>query len=290
MTLRLFKRSAKLTAIIPSSVKGEWFSPQANAIEISEMRIQFEIEKDLTKHPNKCNITIFNLAESTRKVFEKKPLLLHLEAGHDGVLRKLFDGDLRYAASELKETDWETKLQCGTGARAFADARVSRSFKSGVPIATVLKEAAGTMGLSVPPEVLQTIGLDQFSSGVVLQGPTRDELTRVLAPYGYNWSIQDNKLQILRDDDVQPGSAVVVNPSNGLIGSPEVSVPEREGTKKGNSPTVKFKCLLYPILAPGILVALQSRAVTGSYKITKVTHKGDTHADDWVTEVECKPL
>jgi hypothetical protein len=297
---RKYRTAARLT--IYNQRKTEFFGiPLPNALVIENMRVRFSITKSLEKTPNTCDIIIDNLAESTRVGLRQRPLGVFLDAGYDGVFRRVFTGDVRYDNSELKTPTWETTLQCGDGARAFAGARINRRYKRGTSVVTALKDAAASLGLTLPKEILVNTSRDfgigssvheAITLGMTLEGPVRDELDKLLAPYGYSWSIQDGQLQILRDEDTSrsagPGfvMADVLSEATGLKESPQITGP----TKVGDPPTLRAKCTLSPHLNPGSVVRIAARAVNGNFKIRRVTHTGDTHGTDWTTEIEATPL
>src|SRR4029077_12640366 len=229
---------------------------------------------------------ITNLADETRKMIETKPLTVIIEAGYDGNLRHVFTGDLRYGWTERNGGDLETHLELAAGDQAYRYAFVSRSYKKGTSIATVIKECADAFGVILDPAVLASPELQQqFASGTVLHGPVREELSRLLAPFGYGWSMQDGKLQVLKDQAALATQARGISEDNGMIESPKYSVPE-----KTNKPTkLVAKCACYPELIPGARIKVQSRDVNGIFRMEKVTHDCDTQGDDHVTEVEATP-
>lgn len=296
--MRLFDWVYKLTIIKrPSGFIGSnpgFFEQIGNALEISNLtdsrgignRIQFEVKKNLGKEPNTCKVTISNLSEHTRSELEEtKPLGLILAAGfRDSGPRILFQGDITRCFSDLKGTDYETTMQIHEGGRAFAYARTNKSYKSGVRVQKVLEDAAATFGMKLPPEVLADPALKQtIPTGMSFEGPTRDFITRVLAPYGYNWSFQNNRLQILKDGQLKPGYDFLIDQAAGLIGTPQRTTPDKP---KGKS-ELTFETLLYPELFPGADIKLKSATFDGSFRIKELTAKGDSYGDDWKSEVRC---
>lgn len=292
---RLFRHPARLTAYraTPGTPGGfiannaQFFNlPNATIIEADTLRIQAKIVKSIDPEPNAGKITITNLTEQSRANFTTRPLRLKLEAGFDDNPRHIITGDLRYGYSELKETDWETVDEIADGDQAWRYAHVSKTYKAGTTIATVLKDAAASMGFIIDAKTLASPGLQaQFAAGRALDGPMRAELTRLLAPFGYGWSIQNGQIQILRDDETRPDAARVISEDTGMVGSPEYSSP----AKNGKPPHLKVKCRLYPELTPGARINVQSISVNGMFRIEKLTHTLDTHGDDWDTEIEAKP-
>jgi len=285
VTVSLFRRAARVT--VYRSEVGSFGDPATNGLEITDLRVQFAITKGTGSDPNTCEMVITNAAPDTRASLTKKPLHVRIDAGYDDDLKHLFRGDLRYGASSFQPPEWFTKLQIADGDRAYRHAKSSRSYKRGTTVLTALKDVAATMGLALPANALVSADLKaQFASGEVIHGPSRDELTKLLAPYGYRWSIQDGKLVILKEAETRPDRALVVSQATGMIGSPEFGVPD----KSGKTPALTVKMLLYPAITPGGKIEIQSRTINGVFKVEKVTHTGDTHGDDWFTEVECKPV
>jgi hypothetical protein len=309
--MKAFMRCARLTVYRPrpvpsserSAVSGLIASLSSllpNGTEITDLRMQFQIEKRIGSTPDTCTVTVTNANENTRRELQTAPLSLHLDAGYDGEYRRIFTGDLRWASSVPRGVDWETTIQIADGSRAFRHARVARSFGPGTPVRTALREVARSMGFVLPPQIEAARELDeQFANGTVTQGASADELTRLLAPYGYEWTIQDNTLQIYRDDETRPGQALVIAPppEGTLLESPEFAPPTysakpSKSAKRSTvrSPLLRLRTLLYPQVTPGSRIEVRSKVTHGIYKVIQVTHTGDTHGGDWITEIEAKPL
>lgn len=291
MTALLFDRVAKV--VITRPVEGfvgatpEFFGPGTSTIEITDLRIKFDVKKNLAKNPNPCTIFVYNLAETTRNEIERGLARITLYAGYDNSPRLLFSGDRKFAASKQDKTEWETKIEVTDGGRAFAHARMNRSYKPPIQVRQVLRDAAASMNTTLPSEIEKATQLQQsIPVGLSLVGPTRDILTQMLAPYNYGWSFQNGQLQILRDEDVRPGDLIVVSEDTGMIGSPERVSPDH---KKDRS-DITFEMLMYPELNPGRAVQVISRSIKGNFKIKEVVHTGDTHNKDWKSKVKAAPL
>ena len=286
MGSRLFKRVQKLTLARPrlSGAIYDFFKIDLpNAVVIRDLRFTFEITKTLEKNANDAVIVVYNLSESTRNEFSKLPVQVQLDAGYDGEAQLLFKGDLTWANSMPEGPDWATKLQCGDGGRAIREARISRTYRSGINSKTVLKDLASAMGVELPTDVASANALTkQFASGVTVSGPASTEMGRLLSKSGFTWSIQNGKLQILTRNGVRNDEAILVNEQSGLIQSPEYGAPKRTGGK----PILTVRSLILPRAIPGIKIKVESRAITGVFKLQRVSHSGDTHGDDWTTTME----
>ncbi len=272
---------------VQTATEARFFVTQPNVVEIRDLRVEFTVKKSHGKTPNTCEVKITNLAPHTRAEVELPGIVVTLAAGHDGVARHLFTGDARIAYSELDGGDWVTTLHLADGGKAFGHARATASFRGGTPVITVLRAAAKAMHLELPRAVEEDPTLrTQFTGGYALEGPVRDKLTAILAPFGYGWSIQDGRLQLLRDNDITPGTSREISEGNGMIGSPKFDTPTKKAKRK-----LSVDSVLYPELTPGGAITVSSRSINGSFRIDEVVHKGDTFGtseSDWTTSVEAR--
>lgn len=306
MAGRLFHRTGKIVctrgvAGTPGSFisdNPQFFDELPNATVIEDLRFTFSVEKSIDREPNKCEVEITNLAPTTRVNLTTKPLKVLVMAGYDGFARYLFKGDLRFGHSKQDGTEWLTTLQLADGDRAYRHAQIHKSYRKGSSVLNALRDVVGSMGLQLDSRMNVSPELQSgFASGRAMSGRACDELTTLLEPYGYTWSIQDGRMQILKDSEIRAGEALLIDEAAGMIGSPEYQVPDVSTTKNGQltkgaakGPRLQVKMLLWPELSPGAKVQVRSNAVDGSFRIERVTHTGDTYDGDWTTEIECKPL
>lgn len=297
-----FDRVYRLTArrapdvIDVDVLDASFFEEFETVTEITDHRIEFRIEKNLGRAPNTCEITITNLSQATRDEFVRGPMRVRFEAGYDNTPRLLFVGDLRYASNELVGTEWLTKLQIADGGRAYAEARINKSYAKGTPLATILRDVTRAFGLTVPPEVTASEELrTRIPSGEVTTGYASDELTRLLAPHGFEWSIQNGQMQILRFDQVHPGTIRVISEGDGMIGAPSmdppaITAPTKTKSKRRRVPKLTVKHLLFPELIPGEKDEIRSRSINGTFRLDKVMHEGDSRGSTWDTTMEASEV
>lgn len=282
---RLYDRVARLTVSRPSG----FFSQEPNAVVIEDLQIEFSIVKDLTSTPNSAEVKVYNLAERTRTEFTKRPLHVLLEAGYDGRLQRILQGDAIHTPSAHTGVEWCTTIEVKDGGRAHAHARVSKSYKPGARVADVIRDTVESMGLTLSSAASGAAALQQrFASGVAVHGPAAAELDRLMRSRGVGWSIQDGRMQVLEaDGGFLPGEAPVIEEDAGMIGEPAVNLPK----KSGDPPTWIVKSQLYPGILPGGRVVVRSRLVGGTFKVLRVAHTGQVpEGADWTTELELKPL
>lgn len=288
-------RTYKLTVMKQPATGGYFDEERHNAIIVSKLRLTAKIERTLDKSPSSAEIKIYNLWEDTRAAFEDRPLRVHLEAGYAGENRLLFVGDVRPGSGSEKDgTEWVTTLRLRDGGRAFSEGRVRRSYQPGTTLATIVRECARGLSLELPAELATSAELAvAVPAGEVLHGWACDELTRLLAPLGYSWSIQSGRLQVLRDDQTVPGTERLIDQAHGMIGVPKLKVPQptkAKHSKKVKRTTVEYDHLLDGTQFPGLQIRLRGLNLDGSFKLRKVTHELDTHGDPWTTSCEGIPV
>lgn len=288
---RLYKRTINVAVWRMSTPPATAFNPrplgEGEQLDISELKVKFKVVRDFSRHPNSSDVEIYNLSPATRADLQTRPLKVQLTAGYGGENRLLTTGDVRYAQSKQDGPNWVTLLQLADGGRTYGVSRINKSYPAGTTYRQVLRDISAAMGLQLPPALARDVDLDRkFVAGNVASGPARDELSKLLAPFGYAWSIQNGALRILADDQTVSNSPLIIGEEQGMIGTPEFGSPP----KSGKPPHMSVKVLLYPELIPGDLIELRSKAAPGRYKVVKITHSGDTHGSDWVTEAEIKPI
>jgi hypothetical protein len=267
-------------------------------LDVSELRISFKAKKTTKSEPNTCQVKIYNLAESSRSILEgSQKLILRLEAGYvDTGTTGIFLGQVRRAYTQAEGPDIVTTITTGDSAKEIQEARLQMSVGPGVPATTVVSALVTAIGCGTGnlPTVLAGLAAKGATSmfgafGSAVSGNAARILTDVLRSAGYEWSIQDGSFQGLPINQPLVQTAVQLSPDTGLIGSPAVDFSASSKTKLGGQ-TVKAKCLIIPGLAPGRLVVMASKFVTGGFRIEEVEFEGDTYADPWYATLTLRAL
>jgi hypothetical protein len=255
-------------------------------------RVQFEIEKSLHRNPNTSKITITNLSAASRRSVTDRGTPMTLRAGYASNIATIFSGQVVGFDDKRADTDRNLELTGRDGDGAWL-ATSSHSWGMPVPRLTVVQSLASDLGLTLGTDAAALVNATGNTRGrLVCHGHAYAELTKVLAPLGLSWSIQDGGLQIIEANTALSPSAVLLTPQTGLIGVPErMEKYHKPGSKRKGTPTqIRVVSLLQPSLLPGRQVLVQSDELTGSYIVQKASFKGDTHGDDWTVTCECSEV
>lgn len=267
---QLFRRAARI---------------QVDTIVLEGLRASFKITKTLRPSPNTCELRIYNLSPTNRNQIEQMAeVTVKIDAGYAGNLSTLFLGDLGRGRSAVDGTSIVTTLEGRDGGRRVRTARVARSFAAGTSVEAVLTQVASALGLDPGNSTTAFRGarlgsVQVFAEGTAVDGSAADVLTSLTAAAGLEWSAQGGAIQVLPRGQALNLSAVVLSPDTGLVGSPSIDT-------KG---VVKAKALLIPELTqPGRKVQINSRFVSGIYRVDKVEITGDTEGKDWHCSIEAR--
>lgn len=270
-----------------------WPAPTASlretrneALRIAGLRVKFAIEKSLGRDPNTAEILVSNLRDNSRAHLQAKGAKIVLLAGYDANLSQIFLGNITNT-DQTALVGWDSRVQCGDGERSMRWGRINTSIKGAVGLAAIVKKLAGALEID-PGNSAGVLAQNarQFVSGYAANGKAAAELNRVLAAEGFEWSIQDGRLQILPRGGVTADVAVLLEPDTGLIGSPEIGTND----KRGGRSFVKVRSVLNPLLKPGAKIDLRSRWLKGILRAEKVRHSGDTGGGEWYSDVEATQI
>lgn len=257
---------------------------QVDTIVIRDLRFAFKVERSLRPSPGKAEVKIWNLNETHRgQLSALGAVSTKLDAGLGSSTSTIFVGSLRRVQHErVNGNTWITTVSGEDGGRERRQSRTTRSYRPGTPLRTVFQDLAADFGVgggnlpqAIPGVALGTVG-NTLATGTVLRGEVAQELDDLCRGAGLEWSVQNGVLQLLPRGQALAGTALVLGPDSGLVGSPAAAERGR----------VKFTALMIPDLAPGRLVRLASRVLQGQYRVDRCVWSGDTHGDAWHIEGE----
>lgn len=251
---------------------------------VTDLFTQFDVEKTSEKTPNKVKIQITNLNETSRAALEQKNVIVRLEAGYQGKPDELFTGNISKGSSERSGHDWVTTIEAGDGRKAFKLAQVNTTLGPGANTKQVLETLAKALGKGVGA-IKGVVDNLIYQNGITLTGDVETRLDEVTDKMGLEWSIQDDKLQVLPPDEPSEELDILLTPNTGLIGSPV----EREESKTGGK-FIEFTALLRAQIKPGVSLQIQSRDIDGSFKIRKAIYRGDNRKGPFEVQCEAKQI
>lgn len=249
-------------------------------VEISGLRIVFDIKKTASTAQNALTLKIYNLSETTRSFIDDDDNQVIVRAGYeneDGE-ENIFIGTVTNVTTKYEGADVVTTIESGDGHDVLKDAKLFESFKPGTTAEQVVKALSDSFGVAVK-EISADLK-EAFANGFSVSGSAKKSMDVVAAKIGAEWSIQDGELIVVKEGKPNADDVILLTPETGLIGSPE-KTKDTQGLSGLN-----VKSLLSPKIIPTGRVKVKSRDIDGVFRIESVQHQGDTHGDSWFTVTE----
>lgn len=283
MGVEQFNRAAQ---VIVAPVDG------SDGIDVSGLRVVFRARKTSTSEPNAATIEIYNLSEYSRGRILVKDQAVILKAGYVDLTELVCAGVIKRVEHRRDGVDIVTEIEIKDGGQDLLEPEFRRSYAKNTSRRRIIDDILRTMPHTSVGRIAAT-GVNGSTSGRLAFSTTAKlALDRLARAWDFEWSIQDGAVQVLdRDGTVEPVTlAISLSPSTGLIGSPAKTGQEgarSAGSRKRKERAgAKFQALLRPSIRPGRYVLLESEFVSGAFKVQSVEHSGDTHGNDWFSDVE----
>ncbi|HAF1401477.1 TPA: hypothetical protein G9B75_005216 [Salmonella enterica] len=268
------------------------------------------------KSLGKLSVSINGLKPSTRLQLlksedEEKYIPVRLEVGYDGKLRQVFQGSVKSGAVKREGAIHIVSLECEDGGHDYINAFTSRTVRGKDQVVdSVLQDMPNTKKGSVTKQ-------QALIRPKVLVGSSSKILTDTLAP-DESFFIKDERVHILKANEVTSGNIPVVNARSGLLNTPQATKisAQDDGGKKAKMPTnepdtdpagkkdtdsstlaksskgqIVFDTKLNPMLVIGGLCAVESvtnPALNGVYKIYQIETSGQNNGAAWYQKVVCQ--
>ena len=252
--------------------------------KITDLRIEFEIEKTSETTYNNAVVKVYNLSQKSRNLINQasteKPLVAQLEVGYanDSSLSILFTGNVPKAFSTVKQPNTITEFSSLDGQFELANSTLDKSYSEGSLITTALNDVISATGLKkgyVPTDIN-----GKFQNGLCLSGSCKKHLDTLTQKVGLEWSIQDKAINIKQANMSIGGNVLNLTPETGLINS---QIKREQG--------IQCVSLIIPkYLNPGMAVKIESRDFTGTYVIRKSVFKGCNLDGDWYATCNADPI
>ncbi|QLO04404.1 hypothetical protein HV141_13120 [Citrobacter freundii] len=269
------------------------------------------------KSLGKLSVSINGLKPSTRLQLlksedEEKYIPVRLEVGYDGKLRQVFQGSVKSGAVKREGATHIVSLECEDGGHDYINSFTSRTVRGKDQVVdSVLQDMPNTKKGAVTKQ-------QALIRPKVLVGSSSKILTDTLAP-DESFFIKDERVHILKANEVTSGNIPVVNARSGLLNTPQATKisAQDDGGKKAKMPTnepdtdpagkkdtdsstlaksskgqIVFETKLNPMLVIGGLCAVESvtnPALNGVYKIYQIETSGQNNGAAWYQKVVCQP-
>ncbi|MCI9658748.1 MAG: hypothetical protein HFI14_09065 [Lachnospiraceae bacterium] len=244
------------------------------------LHVSFNIEKSDAETANTAKIQIWNLSERNLRLLESKDCVVELKAGYGDNMALVLVGNVTSAITTSDNADRMTELEVVDGRVALRDTDVSVSLNGSVNCMDVYTFLASQMG--IPVIFAPGLTYKVLPNGFSFVGSARNGLQKLAGYCGHRWSIQNQILQVTWPGRPISVEGYLLNNDSGLI-----DVPKRltlAASSGGEEPVNGWEIRYFLNGAIGVndIVMVESTAVSGYFRIQKVTMDGDNLGGDWI--------
>lgn len=287
-----FYREARLRI----RIRNKDFTGYIETIEITGLRVSFSIVKSLAWSTNSAVVKIYNLNANHRNLIKDYGDEVTLYAGYqlDGGPQVLFVGDTTAVYHVFEFPEIISVLECADGDKFINQLRVAVSFAENTSARDIITAIAIQMG--IPYDPLPSTDNLVYRQGFEFVGMGKDALSIVCAKLNLQWSVQNQRLQVIPLNGTIVQQPITVNGHTGMIGIPQRYTYRRIDLYRAlDAPLTGYKVNmnLTPRISPGSRIILESQAlnnIRGDYRVENVRHDGDTFGFVWITQLETTEL
>lgn len=244
-----------------------------NDVVMPDLEIDFNITFNADDEQPVNDVSIVNLTpETIRGIGNGQTVILN--AGYNGNMGNILVGKISDTETESDSVDRTLKLMVTPDINVILSQTISKSYAPGTMASFAVKDILNSVDMEVG-----TINLNAdicYTDGKVFSGTVDAALKEIVQATGSFMFVRCNIIYIV-DSVYEIDTGVLLNASTGLIGSPEVV--DINGAKG-----YKITSLLNPMLTLGSVFRLESKYLSGLFRVQNGTHSGD-----FLTVVNCFP-
>ena len=262
-------------------------------------QITFDISKSADNKRNNGNsatIEIYNLSDSQIQLLESDYLEVEFSVGYlDSGAHTVVVGNVTETSTVKSGNDYVTQLRIGEGYTALNHEQLAKMVSPGKTVGDVLEEIRTQMPGVARGAYTGTNLNNPIVFGWRLKGSPREMLMKLCEAQNMEYSINGGVLNVSDENGLLTKDtqlAPVLNAATGLIDLPfHTSETGRKPKKdKKRRRGVQFKALLNTDIVPGKIVKLESKWITGFYRVNTARFSGDFRGNEWYVECFCSEI
>lgn len=244
------------------------------------LHINFSLQKSDLETQNTGRVTVWNLNNSQLAALNEKDCVVSLKAGYGNRLSLIFAGIVSYVSTSLDSADRKTEIEVVDNLVEVRDTYVSVSYNGTVNWKTIFDDVAAQMGVAV--SYSYNAEFADISNGFSFVGLARDIMTKGCKCCNLTWSLQNGVMQIKKPGDVMSREVYVLSPDTGLLGIPARVVITQDEATGSNTLGWDVEYFLNGAINIDDYVKLESKAVTGYFRVYSLEMSGDNVSGDWI--------
>lgn len=264
------------------------------ALDLSKLRIVFDIKKNDRLTPNSADIKIFNLSDDTADRIVKRFTRVQLEAGYNDDIGLIYSGTVIQMVKQREGVDSVLEFTAGDGDMEYTYGFVNCTQSAGATPADSLRTVRVSAGGGLDGGVIApgSVG-GKLPRGKVFFKPFKAAVAQLGRSMNSDVYIDNGKLMAVPRRGYLSKKAVELSPDTGLVGAATQTI---DG--------VKCRCLLNSHLTIGALIYIDQEHVRqarldeaqkdkksaakrgGYYRLISCRYVGDSSGQDWYCDLD----
>lgn len=262
-------------------------------------QITFDVSKSADNKRNNGNsaaIEIYNLSDSQIKLLESDYLEVTFSVGYkDSGAHVLVLGNVTETSTVKSGNDYVTQIRIGEGYTDLNHAQLAKMVSPGKTVGDVLEEIRQQMPGVARGAYTGTNLNNPIIFGWRLKGSPKEMLMKLCESQNMEYNISAGVLNVSSENGLLSKDtqlAPVLNSQTGLIDLPFYTSETGRKPKKDKKRRrgVQFKALLNTDIVPGKIVRLESKWITGFFRVNTARFSGDFRGNDWYVECFCSEV
>ena len=247
------------------------------------LRIEIDVTFSEVPETDIGKVTVYNLQDGTINAISAAKTM-RISAGYESDYGNIFNGEVINATTKWSGNDKVTEFELADSNKKYREERVTKSFAPGTTSDEVLMYLIGKVGLGIGEfSPVKTIN---YPNGITITGRAQDSIKKIINETESKYYIKGNTAYV-RNPKKGDMQGFVLNKNSGLV-----DTPERFTKTEGDDEVVgyKIKSLINHQITTDSIIFVESREVSGMFRVSEGTHSGSNIDGQLLTEMEVYPI
>lgn len=254
-------------------------------IRVEDLRIKFEIKKNIEPNLNSCKVEIYNLATEIRnRISSDADSIVRVLAGYklnEGLIN-IGTGNISNVLHNVKNPNVITTIYVKDGFNSLLNNNISLSFIDKTPLSDIIEAVIKKLG--IPVKYTEFDASISLNNGLTYFGSISRILNQLSVQFKFTWSIQNGELLIIDNASGTGLNSVFLSEKTGLIENPDLIIKNKQLAELDQNDYLVV-ALLQPQIEVGDSVVIESEVLVGNFTVKDLTHLGDTRGNEWYTKM-----
>lgn len=260
-----------------------------------QFRVVFDVQVSPGNSLALADIALYNIMSEDVDIQQGASIVLR--AGKTDRVDTIFTGYVTNRFREREGTEIVTRLLCKSGLPTTDRGSADGSYGKGVTVVDIIKDLCRSWPRQLDIDESQFADAPPFTSGYVTNGDIPRAMDDLAYMFDFDWTNDRGRVVVTRRGRKRATAVTEVSQYTGMVGIPEV-------TRGPSGLGVFVVHQLDPYFRINGRINVTSKFQTfntgnmfiqelggdaranGEYNIFQLRHRGDSHGDQWVTEID----